>query len=270
MTTREELDIFLVRAEELIQSNYILADVKIVGLLKAIASSKTILAIFENCLSGFDYEQAKTKYLVKSSFLSEDKGEFILPSTTRELLAFSFYILVDIDNKKLDLSSFINKYFYEDGSSSAGYTSFIKGIIIPLKDAVKTLTESVLEGKLQNPLEALKEEEERREKEREIQNKIEQEESELNKKSYAENVKKIKELLLTDKLKIKASNYKEKEKQENLLIVDMLGNVISSDDKDAIEYAFLAYKYMAKTYPFRYKRHARKISKLLVGVYNGI
>ena len=30
--------------------------------------------------------------------------------------------------------------------------------------------------------------------------------------------------------------------------VDMLANVIESDDKDAIEYAFVAYKYVAKAY----------------------
>lgn len=39
MTKREELDVFVERAEELIRSKYILADIKIVGILKAIAAS---------------------------------------------------------------------------------------------------------------------------------------------------------------------------------------------------------------------------------------
>ena len=38
MTIREELDAFIERADELIDSKYILADIKIVNLLKAIAS----------------------------------------------------------------------------------------------------------------------------------------------------------------------------------------------------------------------------------------
>ena len=41
LTKREELDLFLERAQEFIDSKYILADIKIVNLLKSIANSKT-------------------------------------------------------------------------------------------------------------------------------------------------------------------------------------------------------------------------------------
>lgn len=268
MNTREELDNFLIRADELIQSSYILADIKIVNLLKTIAGSKTILAIFENSLQGFDYNAAQKKYLVKSAYLSGEKGEFVMPGTTRELLAFVFYILVEIDAKKLDLSEFINRYFYEDGSFSAGYSAFIKNMIVPLKDAVKGLTESVLSGKLQNPLEALKEEEKRKEFEKAQLLKKSKEDAELAKKSYAENVKKIKTLLLTDKLKIKASKKKDQVKEEVVLVIDTFANAIASGDKDAIVYAFTAYKYVAKAYPFKFAFRNRKMSKLVDGVIN--
>lgn len=267
MNTREELDAFVLRADELIQSSYILADIKIVNLLKAIAASKTILAIFENCISGFDFEEACKKYLVKSKYLAGDKGEFVLPSTTRELLAFVFYVLVKVDDKSIDLAEFINKYFYVDGSFSAGYHAFIKAMIIPMRDSVKTLTESVIEGKLQNPVEALKEEETRREKEKEENAKKAEIEAEIQKKGYADSVKKIKAILLTDKVKIKSSKRKDAVKNEMLLIVDMLANVITSGDGDAIEYAFTAYKYLAKAHPFSMCGRVRKIGKLLEGVY---
>ena len=52
-----------------------------------------------------------------------------------------------------------------------------------------------------------------------------------------------------------------------LLIVDMLANVITGGDGDAIEYAFTAYKYLAKAHPFSMSGRVRKISKLLEGVY---
>ena len=77
MSKQEELDLFLVRADELIESKYIVADIKIVNLLKSIASSETLLAVFKNCLTDFDFEAAKKKYFVKSEFLSDEKGEFI-------------------------------------------------------------------------------------------------------------------------------------------------------------------------------------------------
>ena len=51
MRRSEELELFLSRADEFIESQYILADVKIAGLLKAIAGSETLLALFKNCLN---------------------------------------------------------------------------------------------------------------------------------------------------------------------------------------------------------------------------
>ena len=50
MNKREELDLFLLRADELIDSKYILASKKIENLLKSIANSETLLSIFKNCL----------------------------------------------------------------------------------------------------------------------------------------------------------------------------------------------------------------------------
>ena len=61
MGKREELNLFLERADELISSKYILADIKIVNILKAIAGSETLIALFKSCLANFDYEDAKKK-----------------------------------------------------------------------------------------------------------------------------------------------------------------------------------------------------------------
>ena len=192
MTIREELDAFVERSDELIDSKYILADIKIVNLLKAIASSDTLLALFKNCLTDFDYVSAQKKYLVKSKYLSEDKGEFVLPPNSRELLAFIFNVLVDIDAKRIDFASFLNKYFYVDGSFSSGYDSFITAMIKPFKNTVKMLIDGVLDGKLQDPVEALVEEEERRARQKEQDEKNAVKEQELLKKSYGESIKKIK------------------------------------------------------------------------------
>ena len=112
MTKNEELNLFVEKADELINSKYILADIKIAGLLKSIALSDTLLALFKNCLTDFDFEKAKEKYLVKSPYLSSEKGEFVLPPNSRELLAFIFCVLVDIDAKRIVMGEFISKYFF--------------------------------------------------------------------------------------------------------------------------------------------------------------
>ncbi len=270
MTIREELDLFTQKADEFIESKYILADIKIVGVLKAIASSETLLALFKNCLDGFDYHEAKKKYLAPNRLMGGDKGEFILPPNSRELLAFIFNILMDIDGKNIELGEFVNKYFYVDGSFSSGYDAFVNAMIKPFRNSVKILMESVIEGKLQNPVEALVEEETRRKKQEEADEQTAKKEKELSQKAYGASVKAIKELLVIDKQKVRGSKLKEQVKSQVVLAIDMLGNVIDSEDKDAVEYAFVAYKYVAKSHKKLFFGRIRRVSKLVKDVINGL
>ena len=270
MDKREQLDLFLERAQEFIDSKYILADIKIVNLLKAIASSDTLIALFKNCLTDFDYEEAQKKYLVKSQYLSSDKGEFVLPASSKELLAFTFSLLVDFDAKNIDMGSFLNKYFYVDGSCASGYDAFINTMIRPFVNAIKMLMESVIDGKLQDPVEALTEQENKRIKALEEEKAQKEKEKELSQKTYGESVKKIKEILLNDKQKVRAKKLTEEKQEEMLLVIDMLGNAITSEDRDAIIYAFVAYKFMTKSNKILFFGRAKKVFKLLKGVLDGI
>ena len=243
MTKKEELALFAEKAEELITSSYILADVKIVGVLKAIAQSETMLAIFKSCLSGFDYAGAQKKYLVRNKYLSED-----------------------IDAKNLDLSAFINKYFYVDGSFSSAYAAFISQMIKPFCSSLEGIMQGVIEGTVQDPVEALTEEEARKVKEKELAEKEEAKEKDMLEKSYGQSLKEIKNLLLLDKTKIKEARADEETKREMLLIVDMLGSVLDGADKDAVDYAFTAYKFCAKSHPILFGGRVKKIEKLLKDV----
>jgi len=268
LTKREELSLFLERCDELIDSKYIIADIKLANMLKAVASSETLLALFKNCLVDFDYEQAQKKYLVKSPYLSADKGEFVLPPNSREILAFIFSLLVEIDAKNIDLSTFINKYFYAHGSFSSGYDAFITGMIKPFKNTVKMIVESVLDGKIQDPIEALIEQEKRLERESQEKEEQARKEKEFLKKTYGLSIKQIKELLLSDKQKIKSKKFEEDKKEEIFLIIDMLASVIESEDKDAIIYAFVAYKYLAKSHKLLFFGRVKKISQLIKVIVN--
>ncbi len=269
MNKSEELNLFLTRIDEFIDGQYILADIKIVNLLKSIAYSKTLLAIFENCLKDFNYLDAKRQYLVKSKNLSDEKGEFVLPSSSRDLLAFVFTLLMEVDSREVNLNEFVNKYFYVDGSFSSAYSKFITDMIKPFKNAVKILMESVIEGKVQDPVEALFEAEQTQKQDRLNREQEQKSAEELSKKTYAESVNKIRQILLDDKTKIKAKP-ELKGADDMILIIDMLANAITSEDKDAIVYAFTSYKFMAKSNQFRFFGRVKKISKLLTDVYNGI
>ena len=270
MTKREELDLFLERSQDLIVSKYILADVKLANFLKTIAMSDTLLALFQNCLTDFDYIGAQKKYLVKTPNVSSDKGEFIIPPNSRELLAFTFTVLVDIDSKRIDFGEFLNKYFFVDGSSFSSYNAFIESMVKPFIVAVKTLMESVIEGKLQDPIEALVEEETRRAKEKQDRETALRKEKEMLEKAYGTSIKSIKDLLIEDKKKVSNSKLSSEVKEEITLIIDMFANVIESEDKDAINYAFIAYKYLAKAKPILFFNRVNKISKLIKDVVNGL
>lgn len=270
MSKREELEVFLERADELIKSQYIVAGVKLANMLKAIANSETLLALFKNCLAEFDYAIANKKYLVKSQHLSSDKGEFVLPSNSRDLLAFVFTVLVDIDSERIDFVQFLNKYFFVDGSCSSAYDAFVTAMIKPFKNTVKMLMERVIDGNLQDPIEAFKQEEERRAREKEEREDTERRESELLKKTYGASVKAIKQALLEDKQKVKEKNFSDEEKEEMTLVIDMLANVIESEDKDAIAYAFTAYKYVVKCRPITFFGRNKKITAYVKDVINGL
>lgn len=268
MTRKEELDLFLVKIDELIDSKYIIADIKIVNLLKAIASSNTLVAIFKNCLQDFDYEGAYKKYLVKSPYLAENKGEFILPTSSRDLLAFVFSIIMDIDAKNIELGEFLNKYFYVDGSYSSGYNDFITKMIKPFRSTVKVLMESVIEGKVQDPVEAILEQEKKKEEQEALNKQNEEKQKELSQKTYFNKIKLLKEILLKDKTKIKQSKLNQLDKEEIILVIDMLANVIESNDKDAIIYAYISYKYVAKAHKILLFGRAKKVGRLAGEIIN--
>jgi hypothetical protein len=130
--------------------------------------------------------------------------------------------------------------------------------------------ESVLEGSLQDPVEALVEYEERVEREKKERELSLEKEKEMLAKAYGSSLKGIKDILLSDKQKVKDSKLSEQNKQEYTLIIDMFANVIESEDKDAINYAYLAYKYLAQSNKMFFFGRVKKISGLVKDVLNGI
>lgn len=135
-TGREQIDLFLRRCDEVMQSKFILADTKIGDLLKAIAASDLLYAFFREITRDFDYPAAREKYM---NYSSSGKRRLLFPSDPSEKLAFIFCLLVDLDSKAIDLSDFLREYFYEDGSMYESYYAFCNQVIKPFKNDVKSL-----------------------------------------------------------------------------------------------------------------------------------
>ena len=193
-----------------------------------------------------------------------------MPTNTRELLALIFNLLVKFDSKAIDLADFLSRYFFEDGSYSGSYESFVNAVIKPFRNAVYRIMQNVIEGTLQDPIEAFVEEEEKKEKARKEQALQKEKEEQLLKQENGESIKQIKEILLSDKTKVKEKNFDKVKEEEIILLIDMLANVIESNDKDAINYAFISYKYMVRAHLMLFKGREKRIAKLLEGVINGL
>lgn len=253
MTKKEELDLFLLRCDELIDSKYIIANIKIINLLKSIANSETLLAIFKSCLSGFDLEEAKAKYFVSNKYLGGAKGEFVQPEDSKNLLALVFSVLVDIDSGKIELTSFLNNFFYENGSYYESYNSFVKNMIVPFKFTVKALMSGIIGGTVADPKEEL--------------DKIEDEP--LLNEAECEEFKKVRVALKEDKDHMKAKKLVPEKLRDGVLIIDTFFSALDSNDKDAICYAYTAYKYTIRTL-LSFKNNQQVIEDLLLsaGILN--
>ncbi|HIZ03288.1 MAG TPA: hypothetical protein H9727_03295 [Candidatus Borkfalkia avistercoris] len=138
-TDASGVELFLQKCDEVMQSKFIIADTKIGELLKAIATSDLLYALFRDITKDFDYTAAQKKYM---NYLPEGtfgRRKLLFPEDPVERLAFVFCLLVDFDTGRIDLGGFLQEYFYEDGSVYGSFYAFSNQVIKPFKNAVRTM-----------------------------------------------------------------------------------------------------------------------------------
>ena len=94
-----ELRNFFVACDEFANGRFILADIKIAKILRAIADCTEIYNLLEECMLNFDFDRELGKCSVKGNI-----GEgvaFRLPSEMHKLIPLVFCLLVELDSKKL-------------------------------------------------------------------------------------------------------------------------------------------------------------------------
>lgn len=259
----EQLHAFTQAAEELANGKYIIADVKIANLLKTIARSKTMLALLENCLLNFDYEQAKTRYYVKNKF-SADKKDFVIPQDSKEIIAFVFNVLMDIDSKRVDFGEFLNKFFFEDGSFSAAYINFVQKMIKPFVEQITAYVNGVIDGSVQDPILLLEQEQQK-----EVDQQTNKEEQVVD-QTYLESVKSLKAILLDESMNVKQSNLDKSEVDSLNIIVDTFASALDLADKNAITYAWVAYGYACRVHKNVLGKTLKQVDQLVKEIVNGL
>ncbi len=235
MDRKEELSLFLEKADDLINCKYILADTKIVALLKSIACSETLLAILQCSLNAFNFNEAKNKYLIRSED-NVTRGEYVVPTSTGDVIALSFSILMAIDSNEIDFASFLKEYFYADGSVFGSYSLFINQVIKPFKNTVKSIMEGVISGKIKDPKESIKELGESPVKLKKLPN-----DKVISEKEFI----RAKTLLVAAKTAVLTSDTDAETQADAFYIIENLIVALEEANKDKIKDLYTAYKYFA-------------------------
>ena len=250
MTKQEELDLFIKYSDELIKCNYILAEAKMINVLRVMSASDTITRLLKLYLASYNYVQAKRMCLRGSSYGADNRGEVVLPSAPKDIFTFVFCLLMDFNNRKVNFMDFLTTYFYENGSPYESYVAFANGVLKPFQRAVKTLMESVMNGKLLDP--AIQEEQVMRViKNTEVPEDVDiyKDENFYNPYQEGNYTASIIACLAEDRITIENRVSQEDAiKREQIFVINAFQCAVKSEDRETMVYAYITYKYMSLVY----------------------
>lgn len=142
-TKPDGLDNFLNACDEFIQGKFILADIKISKILRAISTSKEVYNLMAESLINYNFRKEYSE-LKK---LSDEQGkDFELPKDTQSVISFVFAMLVEIDSKRIDFSELLSTTFPYATSQREEYAMFSQKFIIPFKNAVSRMFGIIPDG----------------------------------------------------------------------------------------------------------------------------
>ncbi len=131
-----EIQDFVDACNEFINGKFILADMKISKILKAIAISGDIYNLLAECMINFDFEYELKKCCVKTG---TENASFVLPTETYKLIPIVFCLLVQIDSKRIDFNYFLKTQFPFANGQNEEYDRFSAQVIIPFRDSIAGL-----------------------------------------------------------------------------------------------------------------------------------
>ena len=133
--SNNEIFNFFSACDEFIEGKFILADIKIAKILRAISESNIIYNLIAESLINYDFQ--KEYDALHDYSLEHHNGILTLPNDSQMVIPFAFSLLVEIDSKQINFNEFLAKEFPNASSQKEEYTVFANQIILPFKNAVK-------------------------------------------------------------------------------------------------------------------------------------
>ncbi len=246
ITQEQSLEAFIKNIDEIISTRYVLSQLKISNLLKCIAQSKMLCELFAHCNDGFDFDETYANCFVMSKNLID--GKFILPSSSRDIIALGFIILFKIDTKEINFMKLLGDFFHKEELEDS-YQYFCKTFLEPFKDEVLYALKAMITGSTEEP---------KTKAVRSVKNSLPEAQIRL-----------VKDILTATKSLILQYKMDDSYKAELMLLYDNLVNSLYENDLERIKIAFLAYKY-STLFHRKNDSSVEKIEKILIdgGVLN--
>lgn len=126
----ENIKSFIDSCDELISCKYLVAEYKIQTVLKQLANTQEVCELVGDCLEQFNRDREFAK-----AYVQDGHGDFIvvMPEEEYKILALVFCTLVDIDNKKIDFTDFVKRFFGRDENP---FQSFVNTMIVPFRHLI--------------------------------------------------------------------------------------------------------------------------------------
>lgn len=130
---KQKLKNFFNACNEMIDGRFILSDIKITKILKSVAESVPVYDLVTTSLINFNFEHelktARTSNKVNG-------GYFTMPEPEHKIIALVFCLLLEVNNKKINLQNFITENFFSPQGYNISYSNFSMVMLVPFKTAI--------------------------------------------------------------------------------------------------------------------------------------
>ena len=125
---------------DFMSGKYILADIKVRAILRAINDSDVLTNLVSRCVNNYDFNEGFRKAT------SDELGEatsLTLPEKPRERVALIYHILRSIDEEVISFYDFVSRYIsHSNQVGNEEFKAFADGIVQPFNEAINTLLQT--------------------------------------------------------------------------------------------------------------------------------
>jgi hypothetical protein len=129
---------FFDECDAMAAGKFILAERHIRSVLIAIAGSSRLLSVFAYAAGGYNFPPEFDRRVA----VDGGRKRLALPGAGRDLAAFAYCLLLEIDGRNIDFYKLLNEYFYHADGMADSYGLFCAAVVLPLKTAVRTLRDA--------------------------------------------------------------------------------------------------------------------------------